>query len=76
MQIGESSTSGFIGVRKSKKEGEVEEGEETRLVVPDSQNIVQSVTSDSCLKVAESLGWKVEKRAVSLPRLTARLRIN
>ena len=64
-QIEEFSTSGFIGVRKSKKEGEAEEGEEITLVVPDSQNIVQSVTSDSCLKVAESLGWKVEKRAVS-----------
>ena len=64
-QIEEFSTSGFIGVSKSKKEGEEEE-EKTTLVVPDSQNIVQSVTSDSCVKVAESLGWKVEKRAVSL----------
>ena len=63
-QVEEFSTSGFVGVRKTKKEGE--EGEEITLVVPDSQNIVQSVTSDSCLKVAESLGWKVEKRVVSL----------
>ena len=75
-QIEEFSTSGFIGVRKSKKEGEAEEAEEITLVVPDSQNIVQSVTSDSCLKVAESLGWKIEKRAVSLPCLTSRLRIH
>ena len=69
MQIEEFSTSGFIGVKKSCKEGE--EGDKITLVVPDSQNIVQSVTSDSCLKIAESLGWMVEKRAVSVPSLTS-----
>ena len=63
-RIEEFSTSGFMGVKKSKKDGE--EGEAITLVVPDSQNIVQSVTSDSCLKVAELLGWNVEKRDVSL----------
>ena len=69
-QIEEFSTSGFIGVKKSMKEGEAGEGEDITLVVPDSQNIVQSVTSDSCLKVAESLGWKVDRRAVSPPSVT------
>ena len=62
-EIEEFSTSGFIGVSRSSKEGDEEK---ITLVVPDSQNIVQSVTSDSCVRVAESLGWKVEKRAVSL----------
>lgn len=55
--VEEFSTSGFVGV--SKQDGEV------KLVVPDSENIVQSITSDSCLKLAASWGWKVERRPVS-----------
>ena len=63
-QIEEFSTSGFIGIRKTKAEGEGNP-EDIILVVPDSKNIVQSVTSDSCAVIAESLGWKTEKRPVS-----------
>lgn len=63
-QIEEFSTSGFIGVKKSKPGEAEKEKEEITLVVPDSQNIVQSVTSDSCMTIASSLGWKVEKRAI------------
>ena len=63
-QIEEFSTSGFIGIRKTKAEGEGNP-EDITLVVPDSKNIVQSVTSDSCVVIAESLGWKVERRPVS-----------
>ena len=64
-QIEEFSTSGFIGIRKTKAEGEGNP-EDIILVVPDSNNIVQSVTSDSCAVIAESLGWKTEKRPVSI----------
>jgi branched-chain amino acid aminotransferase len=55
-EIDEFSTSGFLGVRY---------GEKTHtLVVPNSRNVLPSVTADSCVKMAELLGWKVEKRAV------------
>jgi branched-chain amino acid aminotransferase len=54
--IEEFSTSGFIGIKKV--------GESVIVVVPDSKNIVQSITSDSCLALAESFGWKVEKREI------------
>lgn len=57
-EIDEFSTSGFIGVKKV--------GEDITLVVPDSKNVIQSVTSDSCLQIANSLGWKTEVRSVNL----------
>lgn len=56
-EIDEFSTSGFIGVKK--------EGDSVTLVVPDSKCVIKSVTSDSCLRIAESKGWKVEERSVS-----------
>jgi branched-chain amino acid aminotransferase len=58
-EVEEFSTSGFIGVRR-------EADGKTTLCIPDSKNIVQSVTSDSIIKIAESLGWNVEKRRVRL----------
>ncbi len=66
-EIDEFSTSGFIGVKK--------DGDNITLVVPDSKNVIASVTSDSCLEIARSLGWKTEVRSVrspfpALPRLT------
>ena len=57
-EIDEFSTSGFIGVEKK--------GEEVKLVVPDSRNVLKSVTSESTLEIAKSLGWKTEARSVSL----------
>jgi branched-chain amino acid aminotransferase len=54
--IEEFSTSGFIGIKKI--------GDSVTVVVPDSKNIVQSITSDSCLALAKSWGWKVEKREI------------
>ncbi|KAF2028407.1 branched-chain amino acid aminotransferase II [Setomelanomma holmii] len=54
--IEEFSTSGFIGIKKV--------GNQVVVVVPDSKNIVQSITSDSCLALAESFGWHVEKREI------------
>lgn len=56
-EIDEFSTSGFIGVKK--------EGENITLVVPDSKCVIASVTSDSCLEIARSFGWKTECRSVS-----------
>jgi branched-chain amino acid aminotransferase len=56
-EIDEFSTSGFIGVKK--------DGEHITLVVPDSKNVIQSVTSDSVLDIARSFGWKTECRSVS-----------
>ncbi|KAH7087703.1 aminotransferase [Paraphoma chrysanthemicola] len=53
--IEEFSTSGF-GIKKV--------GIEVVVVVPDPKNIVQSITSDSCLALAESFGWRVEKREI------------
>lgn len=54
--IEEFSTSGFIGIKKN--------GGNVTVVVPDSKNIVQSITSDSCLALAKSFGWAVEKREI------------
>lgn len=56
-EIDEFSTSGFIGVKK--------EGDNITLVVPDSKCVIASVTSDSCLEIARSFGWKTECRSVS-----------
>lgn len=58
-EVDEFSTSGFIGAVVGEK-GEV------TLVVPDSKAVIDSVTSDSVQRIAESFGWRVEKRAVSL----------
>jgi branched-chain amino acid aminotransferase len=55
-EIDEFSTSGFLGVKSQQGQ--------TLLVVPDSKNIINSVTSDCCLRLGESLGWKIEKRSV------------
>ncbi|KAE9381262.1 branched-chain amino acid aminotransferase II [Stipitochalara longipes BDJ] len=60
-EIDEFSTSGFIGVKK--------DGEDITLVVPDSKNVISSVTSDSCLDIAKSFGWKVERRSIKYEEL-------
>jgi branched-chain amino acid aminotransferase len=60
-EIDEFSTSGFIGVKK--------DGDNVTVVVPNSKNVIESVTSESILGIAQSLGWKTEKRSVSLPPL-------
>ena len=54
--IEEFSTSGFLGIKEDK--------DGVTLVVPDSGNVIESITSDSCMQMAKHLGWKVEKRAV------------
>jgi branched-chain amino acid aminotransferase len=57
-EIDEFSTSGFIGVKK--------DGDNVTLVVPDSKNVIASVTSDSILEIGKSFGWKTEVRSVRL----------
>ncbi|KAF4635208.1 hypothetical protein G7Y89_g2880 [Cudoniella acicularis] len=60
-EIDEFSTSGFIGVKK--------EGDDVTLVVPDSKCVIKSVTSDSCLEIGKSKGWKVEQRSIKYEEL-------
>lgn len=55
-EIDEFSTSAFLGVKK--------DGDDYTLVVPDSKNVIKSVTSDSCVRLAKSFGWKTEIRKV------------
>lgn len=59
-EIDEFSTSGFIGIHGNPDEG-------CTIVVPDSKNVIKSVTSDSICQIAKSWGWNVEQRAVSFP---------
>ncbi|MCJ1380520.1 hypothetical protein MMC17_003628 [Xylographa soralifera] len=60
-EIDEFSTSGFIGVKV--------EGDSVTLVVPDSKNVLQSVTSDSACQIAASFGWTVEHRRIPYSEL-------
>lgn len=65
-EIDEFSTSGFIGV--------IAKGDsDVTLVVPDSNCVIDSVTSDSVQEIGKSWGWKVEKRSIKyaeLPQFT------
>jgi branched-chain amino acid aminotransferase len=61
-EVDEFSTSGFIGLKKG-KEGQI------TLVVPDSKNVIKSVTSDSACEIGKSFGWEVEKRAIKYDEL-------
>ncbi|TIA21739.1 branched-chain amino acid aminotransferase [Aureobasidium pullulans] len=61
-EIDEFSTSAFLGVKK--------EGEKTTIVVPDSKNVIESVTADSVCDIARSFGWTVEKRAIHYDELS------
>lgn len=63
-EIDEFSTSAFVGVLDG------DEGKKV-LVVPDSKNVIRSVTADSICDIARSFGWRVEKRAVSLTVLSS-----
>ena len=66
-EIDEFSTSGFIGVKK--------DGENITLAVPDSKSVIESVTSKSCLEIAERWGWKTESRSASLSQFRNLVRI-
>ena len=62
-EIDEFSTSGFIGVRDNAKDNQKDKGEYT-LVVPDSETVLKSVTSDAACEIARSFGWTVERRLI------------
>ncbi|RAL62948.1 hypothetical protein DID88_004037 [Monilinia fructigena] len=42
----------------------LDRGEDITLVVPDSKNVIASVTSDSILEIGKSFGWKTEVRSI------------
>lgn len=57
-EIDEFSTSGFIGVRRT-SDGK------TTVVVPDSKNVIKSVTSESAVQIARDVfGYSVERRPI------------
>jgi branched-chain amino acid aminotransferase len=60
--VDEFSTSAFIGVKK--------DGDKVKLVASKSKNIINSVTGDSVLRIAESFGWETESREVQLAPTT------
>ncbi|ROV93001.1 hypothetical protein VMCG_09024 [Cytospora schulzeri] len=60
-EIDEFSTSGFIGAAV--------EGDSVTIVVPDSKNVIKSVTSESIQGIAKSFGWKVEQRSIKYAEL-------
>ncbi|KAK7555886.1 aminotransferase [Phyllosticta citricarpa] len=60
-EIDEFSTSGFIGIKKN--------GDNVTVVVPDSKNVIKSVTSDSACMLAKSFGWNVESRPIPYSEL-------
>ncbi|ETN38455.1 branched-chain amino acid aminotransferase [Cyphellophora europaea CBS 101466] len=61
-EIDEFSTSAFLGVKKN--------GEQTTVVVPDSKNVIKSVTGESACQIAQDVfGYKVERRSIAYDEL-------
>lgn len=61
--LDEFSTSGFIGIIGPE---EVAKGESiTKVVIPESNAAIDSITSDSVATLARSFAWEVTKRPVS-----------
>lgn len=61
-EIDEFSTSGFIGVKQ--------DGEQVTIVVPDSKNVIRSMTSESVCQIARDIfGFKIEKRPIPYEEL-------
>lgn len=60
--IDEFSTSGFLGV--------LETTPLPTLVVPKSESVIHSITSESVQEIAKSWGWKVELRPVPVEELS------
>ncbi|KAI5795101.1 branched-chain amino acid aminotransferase [Geopyxis carbonaria] len=54
--IDEFSTSGFLAIKY--------EGENTKLILADSKNVIKSITAQSVEQIAKDLGWEVERRPV------------
>ncbi|CAD6504541.1 BgTH12-00050 [Blumeria graminis f. sp. triticale] len=64
-EIDEFSTSGFIGVLKDT------ESDVITLVVPNSKNVISSITSESVVAIAQSFGWKTESRSIKYEELAS-----
>lgn len=63
-EIDEFSTSGFIGVKHDKSSNK------TTVVVPDSKNVIKSVTSESACQIAQdAFGYTVERRRITYEEL-------
>ena len=62
-EIEEFSTAGFIGIKCI--------GDDYKIVVPDSNNVIKSVTADSVCQIAESFGWKLERRRIPYEELSS-----
>lgn len=62
-EVDEFSTSGFIGALVN--------GEDVTLVVPDSNCVIDSVTSESIQHIGRSWGWTVEKRSIKYAELSS-----
>ncbi|KIV95400.1 branched-chain amino acid aminotransferase [Exophiala mesophila] len=63
-EIDEFSTSGFLGVRK-------DDDGKTTIVVPDSKNVIKSVTSVSATQIAKDLfGYNIETRPILYSELS------
>ena len=60
--IDEFSTSGFVAVKKDAQGN-------TTMVIPQSDQIIKSVTSDSVCEIAKSFGWTIEYRPVAYDEL-------
>lgn len=61
-EIDEFSTSGFLGVKK--------DGDDVTLVVPDSKNVIKSVTSESACQIGQDMfGYKFERRRIAYEEL-------
>ncbi|KAJ0148350.1 Uncharacterized protein HZ326_9074 [Fusarium oxysporum f. sp. albedinis] len=61
-EIDEFSTSGFLGIKVS-NDGTV------NVVAPSSPCIIESITSDCCLQLAQQFGWTVEMRPIKYTEL-------
>ena len=61
-EIDEFSTSGFLGVKV--------QGDSTTIVVPDSKNVIKSVTSESACQIAQDVfGYNIERRRIPYEEL-------
>ncbi|KAL5041952.1 hypothetical protein BDW71DRAFT_200951 [Aspergillus fruticulosus] len=64
-EVEEFSTAGFVGIKKEA------DGEGVAVVVPDSGNVVDSVTVRCILAVAERMGWAAERRVIKYEELAS-----
>ncbi|KAL4758927.1 aminotransferase [Aspergillus foveolatus] len=64
-EVEEFSTAGFVGIKKEA------DGDGVAVIVPDSGNVVDSVTVRCILAVAARMGWVVERRVIKYEELAS-----